>query len=113
LAQVKRPRLHYAVLGCGDSQWPDYQAFPALVERTLNGTGATALVARGEADASGDFDNAVERWIDGLWQSLGESPGAGAAGGPRVAVRYASDTEAMGGLLPPAARALTVVSNQE
>ena len=113
LAQAPRPNLRYAVLGCGDSQWPDYQAFPTLVERALSATGAAALVERGEADANGDFDAAAERWLDGLWQALGESPGAREAAGPRVAVKYASTAEAMTGLLPPGARALTVASNEE
>lgn len=113
LAADKRGRLRYAVLGCGDSQWPDYQAFPALIERALRDTGAGALTPRGEADASADFDSAVERWLAGLWQALGESPGAGDSGTPRVAVTYASDTEARAGLLPPAARALTVAANEE
>jgi cytochrome P450/NADPH-cytochrome P450 reductase len=56
LGEVERPNLTYAVLGCGNTQWKTYQAFPKLIESTLRQTGAKSLLPRGEADGNGDFD---------------------------------------------------------
>ena len=56
IGEVERPDLTYAVLGVGNTQWKTYQAFPKLVESTLRQTGAKNLLARGEADGNGDFD---------------------------------------------------------
>ena len=64
IGEVERPDLTYAVLGVGNTQWKTYQAFPKLVESTLRQTGAKNLLARGEADGNGDFDEAVEA-LDG------------------------------------------------
>lgn len=66
-----RPGLRYGVLGIGNSQWPNYQAFPLAVEAALAATGAIALLPRGAADGDGDFDGAVEDWIETLWTVLG------------------------------------------
>ena len=61
IGEMERPDLKYAVLGCGNTQWRTYQAFPKLMESTLRQTGAKSLLPRGEADGNGDFDEAVER----------------------------------------------------
>ena len=62
--------LRYAVLGCGNSQWPAYQAFPKRVADALAGSGAHAFLPRGQADGNGDFDGAVDAWLAGLRQAL-------------------------------------------
>jgi cytochrome P450/NADPH-cytochrome P450 reductase len=74
LAGRPRPGLRYALLGCGNTLWATYQAFPTRLDDALRGSGARALLPRGEADANGDFDAAVERWLSALWQALAEAP---------------------------------------
>lgn len=110
LARLQRPNLSYAVLGCGDSQWPDFQAFPARVEAALADSGATALVERGVADASADFDGAVEAWVGALWAALdsGERPAA-----PAVSVTHVSPERLREGLLPADTRRMEVLANEE
>ncbi len=108
---LQRPNLKYAVLGCGNSQWPTFQGFPKLIDDVLAQTGATRVLARAEADGNGDFDGAVERWMGQLWKALG---GAEAAPDkPRVTVAYASDSDARAGVLPELAYTLSVVCNEE
>ena len=67
-----RPELTYAVLGCGNTLWATYQAFPIQLDAALAATGARALLPRAEADANADFDGDVERWLAALWQALAE-----------------------------------------
>ncbi|MCF3118721.1 cytochrome P450 [Streptomyces arenae] len=63
--------VRYAVLGVGDRNWAaTYQRVPALIDERLAAAGATPLVERGGADASGDFAGAVDRWTDDLWTAL-------------------------------------------
>lgn len=113
LGAMKRPGLRYAVLGCGNSQWPNYQAFPTRIDRLLADAGATAVVARGEADGNGDFDAAAERWQDGFWSALGAGQEAVAPARPAVTVRLAAAAELRSAVLPAAAQLLTVVANEE
>ncbi|WP_375429169.1 cytochrome P450 [uncultured Sphingomonas sp.] len=42
----------FAVLGVGNSQWPNYQHFPKRVDAAIEATGATWLLPRAEVDAS-------------------------------------------------------------
>jgi len=107
---VKRPGLAYAVLGCGDSQWPDFQAFPGRMDEALAATGAAVLLPRGVADVSGDFDGAVERWLDALWSALDTEQRDLA---PAVSVSLARPEALRAGLLPEEARRFTVLSNDE
>ena len=67
-----RPALRYALLGCGNTLWATYQAFPRQLEAGLEATGARAILPRAEADANGDFDGDVERWLQALWRALAE-----------------------------------------
>lgn len=113
LAAIKRPGLAYAVLGCGNSQWPNYQAFPRFVETALAQTGATPIVARGEADGNADFDGAVEQWLSGLWRALGGTNRADTSAPPRIEVAYVSDTDARAGILPDSAHRFSVRANEE
>jgi cytochrome P450/NADPH-cytochrome P450 reductase len=68
-----RPGLVYSLLGCGNTLWATYQAFPQLLDAALAATGARALLPRAEADANGDFDSDVERWLAALWQAMAEA----------------------------------------
>ncbi|MCC5036486.1 cytochrome P450 [Streptomyces sp. WAC 00631] len=69
--------LQYAVLGVGDRNWAaTYQRVPTLIDEKLTAAGATALLGRGAADASGDFAGTVDRWTDDLWTTLLERYGA-------------------------------------
>ena len=73
-ASQPRPGLRYALLGCGNTLWATYQAFPIRLDDALHGSGAHPLLPRAEADANGDFDAAVERWLTALWQALADVP---------------------------------------
>jgi cytochrome P450/NADPH-cytochrome P450 reductase len=67
-----RPGLRYALLGCGNTLWPTYQAFPKTLDAALAQTGAQALLPRAEADANADFDGDVESWLRSFWHVLAE-----------------------------------------
>jgi cytochrome P450/NADPH-cytochrome P450 reductase len=71
-----RPNLSYAMLGCGNTLWPTYQAFPKTMDAALAATGARALLPRAEADANADFDGNVENWLQSLWRTLAAIPAA-------------------------------------
>ncbi|WP_328839382.1 bifunctional cytochrome P450/NADPH--P450 reductase [Streptomyces europaeiscabiei] len=73
--------VRYAVLGVGDRNWAaTYQRVPTLIDERLAQAGATSLLERGAADASGDFAGTVDRWTDDLWTALLERYGDSAAG---------------------------------
>lgn len=75
LGEAELTGVRYAVLGCGNRQWArTYQAVPTHVDAALARGGAARLLTRGEADASGDFLRAAERWIEQLWAALGAEP---------------------------------------
>ncbi|MGV9356011.1 bifunctional cytochrome P450/NADPH--P450 reductase [Streptomyces misionensis] len=68
--------LPYAVLGVGDRNWAaTYQRIPTLIDERLMAAGAVPLLARGAADASGDFAGTVDRWTTDLWTALLERYG--------------------------------------
>ncbi|MEV5437451.1 cytochrome P450 [Streptomyces sp. NPDC052682] len=68
--------LKYAVLGVGDRNWAaTYQRVPTLIDDKLTAAGATSLLERGAADASGDFAGTVDRWTGDLWSTLLERYG--------------------------------------
>ncbi|WP_316528295.1 bifunctional cytochrome P450/NADPH--P450 reductase [Kitasatospora brasiliensis] len=69
--------LRYAVLGVGDRNWAaTYQRVPTLIDERLTAAGATPLLDRGAADASGDFAGTVDRWTADLWAALLDRYGA-------------------------------------
>ncbi|MCH0539254.1 cytochrome P450 [Streptomyces sp. MUM 203J] len=75
--------LPYAVLGVGDRNWAaTYQRVPSLIDERLAAAGAVPLLARGAADASGDFAGMVDRWTADLWTVLLERYGDAGAGAP-------------------------------
>ncbi|MGW2466922.1 bifunctional cytochrome P450/NADPH--P450 reductase [Streptomyces bauhiniae] len=63
--------LEYAVLGVGDRNWAaTYQRVPTLIDEGLAAAGATRILDRAAADASGDFGGTVDRWTADLWTAL-------------------------------------------
>lgn len=55
--------VHYAVFGCGDKNWSNtYQHVPTFIDEHLALKGATRFSARGEVDASGEFEKQLEDW---------------------------------------------------
>ncbi|MFJ2176865.1 bifunctional cytochrome P450/NADPH--P450 reductase [Streptomyces sp. NPDC087851] len=73
--------VRYAVLGIGDRNWAaTYQRIPTLIDDRLTAAGATPLLARGAADASGDFAGTVDRWTAELWTTLLDRYGVAADG---------------------------------
>ncbi len=68
--------LRYTVFGCGNRDWAEtYQAVPTAIDTLLQAAGAAPFVARGAADARGDFFGDFEQWYTGYWQALGAATG--------------------------------------
>lgn len=63
--------LQFAIFGCGNTQWKTFQAFPRWIDEKLQSLGAKNIIARGEADASEDFDGVFQTWFERLvqWQN--------------------------------------------
>jgi len=106
------PDAHYAVLGIGNSQWPNYQFFPKRVDAALAATGAAPLVARAEADGQGDFDGAVTAFVRDLWRALGAeaAPSETAA---TLTLTPVDPQATRAGALPEHAQRLEIVANDE
>ena len=109
---LQRPGLRFAVLGVGNSQWPNYQAFPTLLDSILEAAGAQRLIARGAADVDGDFDGAVEGFLARLWEALGAElgPRETAAG---LELKPVDAAAVRATALPEHALAFTVIENRE
>ncbi|HEU0044344.1 bifunctional cytochrome P450/NADPH--P450 reductase [Sphingomonas sp.] len=102
----------FAVLGIGNSQWPNYQHFPKRVDTAIEAAGAERLIPRAEADGQGDFDGAVTRFVRDLWRALGAAePSVAQAGGLSLTPVDLSATRAAA--LPEHAQRLTVLANEE
>ena len=102
----------FAVLGVGNSQWPNHQLFPKRVDAAIERTGAARLVPRAEADGQGDFDGAVAGFVRDLWGALG------ATAEPSEATSSLSLCpidlgEVRAQALPEHAQRLEIVRNQE
>ncbi|MGE7635393.1 bifunctional cytochrome P450/NADPH--P450 reductase [Bacillus paramycoides] len=68
--------VHYAVFGCGDHNWAStYQYVPRFVDEQLAQKGATRFSERGEADASGDFEEQFDQWKRRMWQDAAKAFG--------------------------------------
>jgi cytochrome P450/NADPH-cytochrome P450 reductase len=71
LEEIKRGELtgvHYVVFGCGDHNWAStYQYVPRFIDEQLAQKGATRFSERGEADASGDFEEQFDQWKHRMW----------------------------------------------
>lgn len=112
LASLKRPGLRFAVLGCGNTQWVNYQAFPRRMDEALDSTGATRLLERGAADGNADFEGAVENWLGDFWQTLGEASGSD-TDNIALPLTLVDSRATRASVLPTQARALTVLHNRE
>ncbi|WP_031064642.1 cytochrome P450 [Streptomyces sp. NRRL WC-3742] len=92
--------VEYAVLGIGDRTYAaTYQHIPTLIDERLAALGGTRLLARGEADASGDLAGGVRAFTTALRTLLLErygDAGAPAAAAPEAAYTV---TEVTGGPL--------------
>ncbi|PWK31950.1 bifunctional cytochrome P450/NADPH--P450 reductase [Cupriavidus plantarum] len=112
LAEGGARGLRLALLGCGNSQWATYQAFPRRVFDFFVAAGATPLLPRGEADGNGDFDGAADQWLAQLWQAL-EADSDAMTGGLGVDVAVRSMDAIRADTLPAGTHAFTVLSNTE
>lgn len=102
----------FAVLGVGNSQWPNYQLFPKRVDAAIEAAGATRLLPRAEADGQGDFDGAVTAFVRDLWKALGAEAAPTASAGSLSLVAVDS-AEARARALPEHAQRLEIVANDE
>ncbi|MFD1612859.1 bifunctional cytochrome P450/NADPH--P450 reductase [Sphingomonas tabacisoli] len=106
------PDARFAVLGLGNSQWPNFQAFPRRVDETMEATGARRLVPRAEADADGDFDGAIAGFVRDLWKALGgEAEPAQAQ--PSLILKVVETRAIRAQALPEHAARLGIVENRE
>ncbi|MDR0535387.1 MAG: flavodoxin domain-containing protein [Puniceicoccales bacterium] len=62
--------LHYAVLGLGDSNYPNFNAFARNLDERLNALGAQRVAARVEADL--EFEDTYAQWEDAIFAQLGK-----------------------------------------
>lgn len=101
-----------AVLGVGNSQWPNYQVFPKRIAAAVERAGATMLAPRAEADGQGDFDGAVAGFVRTVWQALGADaePSATAAS---VSLTPVDTAEVRAAALPEHAQQLRILANDE
>ncbi|WP_374119942.1 bifunctional cytochrome P450/NADPH--P450 reductase [Streptomyces sp. LS1784] len=92
--------VEYAVLGIGDRTYAaTYQRVPALIDDRLAALGGTRLLARAEADASGDLAGTVREFTGALREALLARYGdADAPAAPQPEAAY-SVTEVTGGPL--------------
>ena len=101
-----------AVLGIGNSQWPNYQVFPKRIAAAVEKAGATLLVPRAEADGQGDFDGAVASFVRDLWTALGATA-APAAAVPSLTLTPIDAAATRARALPEHAQRLEIVANDE
>lgn len=102
----------FAVLGIGNSQWPNYQVFPKRVDAAIEATGATRLLPRAEADGQGDFDGAVANFVRDLWKALG-SEAAPSEPTSTLSLRMLDTRDVRAQALPEHAQLLEIVGNDE
>lgn len=106
------PDARFAVLGLGNSQWPNFQAFPKRVDEVLEATGARRLVPRAAADADGDFDGAIAAFLRDLWKALGGEAEPSQVQ-PTLSLRIVEAGAIRARALPEHAARLTIVENRE
>jgi len=105
------PDTKFAVLGIGNSQWPNYQAFPEKIDAAFEATGAQRLCARGEANGDGDFDGGVAMFLKDLWAALGAKGDAAKASG--LSLQIVDTRDARAAVLPDQAIELEIIRNDE
>ncbi|MES1973518.1 MAG: cytochrome P450 [Pseudomonadota bacterium] len=102
----------FAVLGIGNSQWPNYQVFPRRIDAAIEAAGATRLLPRAEADGQGDFDGAVAAFVRNLWKALG-SDAAPSEVTSRLSLQMVDAAATRAAALPEHAQQLGIVQNDE
>ena len=110
-AHARWPDTRFAVLGIGNSQWPNYQAFPKKIDAAFEATGAQRLCARGEANGDGDFDGGVAAFLKELWAALGARGDTVKASG--LSLRIVDARDARAAVLPEQAVEMAIVRNDE
>jgi cytochrome P450 / NADPH-cytochrome P450 reductase len=105
------PDTKFAVLGLGNSQWPNYQAFPKKLDTAFEATGAQRLCPRGEANGDGDFDGGVATFLASLWTALGAKGEAAKASG--LTLQRVDARDARVAVLPEQAIELEILHNAE
>ena len=110
-ANLSWPDTRFAVLGIGNSQWPNYQAFPKKIDAAFEATGAQRLCPRGEANGDGDFDGGVATFLKGLWAALGAKGDAVKASG--LSLQVVDSRDARAAVLPDQAVEMEIVGNDE
>lgn len=102
----------FAVLGIGNSQWPNYQHFPRRVDETIEALGAQRLLPRAEADGQGDFDGAVAAFVHDLWKALGSEVVPSEAKST-LSLQIVDTVATRAQVLPEHAQPLEIISNEE
>ncbi|TPG12057.1 bifunctional cytochrome P450/NADPH--P450 reductase [Sphingomonas oligophenolica] len=102
----------FAVLGIGNSQWPNFQVFPKRVDAAIEAAGATRLIPRAEADGQGDFDGAVAAFVRDLWKALG-SDTAPSETSASLTLQPVDTAATRAAALPEHAQRLTILANDE
>jgi cytochrome P450 / NADPH-cytochrome P450 reductase len=110
-AGARWPDTRFAVLGIGNSQWPNYQAFPKKIDAALEATGAQRLCPRGEANGDGDFDGGVAAFLKDLWAALGAKGDSVKASG--LSLQVVDGRDARAAVLPDQAVEMEIVRNDE
>ncbi len=105
------PDTRFAVLGIGNSQWPNYQAFPKKIDAAFEATGAKRLCPRGEANGDGDFDGGVSTFLKDLWAALGAKGEAVKASG--LSLQIVDGRDARAAVLPDQAVEMEIIGNDE
>jgi cytochrome P450 / NADPH-cytochrome P450 reductase len=105
------PDTRFAVLGIGNSQWPNYQAFPKKVDAAFEATGAQRLCPRGEANGDGDFDGGVAAFLKDLWAALGAKGETVKTSG--LSLQVVDGRDARAAVLPDQAVEMEITRNDE
>jgi len=69
-SKEKLSHLNYALLGLGDSSYPEFNRFARDLDAELRRLDARPYVPRVEADA--DYDDTYDHWIDLVLEALSE-----------------------------------------
>ncbi len=112
LDTMSLPNTRFAVLGIGNSDWPNYQAFPKRIDAALERAGAKRIISRHEADGKGDFDGAVTAFVQDLWAALGGIQPAAQAG-PMLTLHMADRDTIRTAVLSADVLRLTVIESLE
>ena len=63
-------KIHFTVLGLGDSNYTKYQNVPKTLDASFHELGANRFHRRGAADEATNLEEGVEPWIEEFWKAL-------------------------------------------